>query len=954
MKKNLWIIYNNAYFKIVKRIIFILFFIILLLSNKILLAQYYDNGQDPFKLKWLQINTDNFQIIFSKSSEKQAQHLANSLTSVYKRGGLSLNQQPKKIPVILHNQSVISNGMVAWAPKGMQIYTCPPQNTYAQDWLDQLATHEFRHVVQIEKLNHGFSKFMYYIFGQQAIGGIVGLCVPKWFLEGDAVCTETALSNSGRGRLPSFEKELKSQVLTKGIYSYRKAVFGSYKDFVPNYYKLGYHIVANSRKKYGTKIWNNALDNVAKRSFLFNPFPLGIKKVTGYNYKNFYNQNLIELESLWRNQQKELTFSDFKIVNKNKKRKYINYESPNFIDHSSVIAEKTSLDNIKTFVKIDDNGAEKILFAPGIKNNENLSFAENIVVWAEIRNDLRWSNKNYSEIKSYNIISKQEKTLTKKSRFFIPVISPNAEKIAAVKVTVQNEYSIVIFDLKSNNITKEIKLPQNNFIITPSWNNDNKTLACILLSNKGKCIATVNTVNSQVKYLTKYSFDEISKPVFLKKYILFSAAYSGIDNIYALDTLSKNIFQLTSSQYGASSPKVSANNDEIIYSDYTAQGNEIAVINVDTSKWISLDNIKDNSIKLYKEISKQENGAIDFSHNNDVRFATKKFSRLKNLVNVHSWAPLFINVDNFELTPGFSILSQNKLSTAFIDLGYNYNANQTLGSYHFGFTYKGFYPIIDTKFNYGEKLDIDNNYNIIKVDELIISIGTKLPLNISEGKYYRKLQPSIKYDYMKVYPPEFYSSMHNTFNGMSYGLYTYNIIKTSKKDIYPRWGQILNLNYRNTSFDSKDSSSIFSVSTVCYFPGLFNHHGLRVYAGFQKKRTDLFRYSDFVAYPRGYYNKFDDELSSVSITYKFPILYPDCDLSFLAYIKRIKMALFFDYAHGVFNSKSNYYKSTGIELTSDFHIFRFLLPLEFGIGCYYKPETNTFFNKILFSASFDF
>ncbi|RLD64065.1 MAG: hypothetical protein DRJ01_02055 [Bacteroidetes bacterium] len=943
-----------SFSRIIKRIILVLFFIILLLNNNTVLAQYYDTGQDPFKLKWYQINTENFQIIFPKSSEKQAQHLANSLTSVYKRGGLSLNHQPKKIPVILHNQSVVSNGMVAWAPKGMQIYTCPPQNIYSQDWIDQLATHEFRHVVQIDKLNHGFSKFLYYIFGQQAIGAVIGLYVPRWFLEGDAVCTETALSNSGRGRLPSFEMELKSQVLTKGIYSYRKAVFGSYKDFVPNYYKLGYHIVANSRKKYGTQIWSNALDNVAKRPFLFNPIPLSIKKTTGYNYKKFYSQNLIELDSLWREQQKKINFSDFKIVNKNKKGKYVNYESPNFINHSLIIAEKTSLDNIKTFVKIDDKGSEKVLFKPGIKNNKDLSFAKNIVVWAEIKNDLRWSNKNYSEIKSYNINTKQKKSITKKSRLFSPVISPNAEKIVAVKVTVQNEYSIAIIDLKSDKITKEIKLPPNNFIISPSWNNDSKTLVCILLSNKGKCIATVNTVNSKVKYLTEYSFDEISKPVFLKKYILFSAAYSGIDNIYALDTLSRNIFQITSSQYGASSPNVSDDNKQIIYSDYSAQGKQIAIIKVDTSKWISLENVSDNSIKLYEDIAKQENGAIDFNHNNDINFDIKKFSRLKNLLDVHSWSPLFINVDNYNISPGFSILSQNKLSTAFIDLGYDFNLNQTVGKYHLGFIYKGFYPIIDTKFNYGEKLDVDQNQNTITVNEISMSTGIKLPLNISKGKYYRKLQSSVKYDYFKTFSQESANYIRHTFNGMSYSLYTYNIIKTSKKDIYPRWGQILNLNFRNTSFDNTDSSSIFSASSVCYFPGLFNHHGIRIYGGFQKKNIDFFRYSDLVNYPRGYYNQFNDELYSVSLTYKFPILYPDYDLSFLAYIKRVKMALFFDYAQGVYNSESNYYKSTGVELTSDFHIFRFLVPLEFGIGCYYKPETNTFFNKILFSMNLEF
>ena len=941
--------------KIIKRIIFALFFIILFLNNNTVLAQYYDTGQDPFKLKWYQINTENFQIIFPKSSEKQAQHLANSLSTVYKRGGVTLNHNPKKIPVIIHNQSVLSNGQVAWAPKGMQIFTCPPQDIYAQDWIDQLATHEFRHVVQIDKLNHGFTRFLYYIFGQQAIGAVIGLYVPRWFLEGDAVCTETALSNSGRGRLPSFEMELKSQVLSKGIYSYRKAVFGSYKDYVPNYYKLGYQIVANSRRKYGTQIWSKALDNVAKHPFLVNPMPLSIKKTTGDNYCEFYNQNLIELENFWHQQQKELIPSSFKIINKNKNNEYINYNCPIFINDSVIIAEKTSLDNIKTFISIDNKGNEKTLFTPGIKINKDLSFAKNFIVWAEIKNDLRWSNKTYSVIKSYNIITKKQKIVTKKTRLFSPVISPNAEKIAAVKVTDTNEYSIVIIDLKSGKTIKEIKILKNKYIITPSWNNDNETLVCVLLSNNGKCIATVNTNNSTVKYLSKSSYTEISKPVFLNNYILFSAAYSGIDNIYAIDTVTKNVFQVTSSQYGAFSPNISIDNKKLIYSDYTAQGYDIARIEIDTTKWIPLNKVKDNSIKLYKYIAKQENGAIDFHHDKDVNFDVEKFSRLKNLINVHSWAPIFIDINNYELSPGFSIFSQNKLSTAFIDFGYNYDANQTFGSYHLGFTYKGFYPIIDTKFNYGKKLDIDDKSNIITVNELSISTGAKLPLNVSKGKYYRKLQPSVKYDYFKNFPTTETTNYHrHTFNGLSYGLHSYNIIKTSKKDIYPRWGQILDLNFRNTSFDNKDSSSIFSIATVCYFPGLFNHHGLRVYGGFQKKTIKFFRYSDLIAYPRGYYNQFDDELTSVSFTYKFPILYPDYDLSFLAYVKRVKLALFFDYAQGELNSKINYYKSTGFELTSDVHLFRIIVPFEFGVGCYYKPETNTFFNKFLFSMNLNF
>ena len=57
---------------------------------------------------------------------------------------------------------------------------------------------------------------------------------------------------------------MKAQVTEKGIYTYYKAVLGSYKDFVPNHYALGYYMVGNSRVHYGPDIWQDALSRVGK------------------------------------------------------------------------------------------------------------------------------------------------------------------------------------------------------------------------------------------------------------------------------------------------------------------------------------------------------------------------------------------------------------------------------------------------------------------------------------------------------------------------------------------------------------------------------------------------------------------------------------------------------------------------------------------------------------------
>src|SRR5680860_1361235 len=106
----------------------LLFVIFCGISN--LKAQYFQTGQDPASLKWRQINTENFQLIYPDYYELQAQKLANVMEKVYDYGGNSLLHKPKKISIILHTQTVKSNGLVAWAPKRSEFYTTPHPVSY--------------------------------------------------------------------------------------------------------------------------------------------------------------------------------------------------------------------------------------------------------------------------------------------------------------------------------------------------------------------------------------------------------------------------------------------------------------------------------------------------------------------------------------------------------------------------------------------------------------------------------------------------------------------------------------------------------------------------------------------------------------------------------------------------------------------------------------------------------
>ena len=307
-------------------------------------AQYYSTGQDPASAKWSQIKTDNFQIIFQRQFNEKAQKVANLLESNYLNASKSLDRKPKKISIILHNQTISSNGYVGWAPKRSEFYTTPPQDVNPDQWLNMLCVHEFRHVVQVDKLNQGITKILSVVFGQQATGVMVGQ-LPIWYLEGDAVCTETALLNFGRGRLPFFQRGIKTHLLSdEERYSFDKMLLGSYRDFVPNHYKLGYQLTAYARYKYGMSIWSNVENYVARNSYTILPtsyaFYKGLKKNIGLSQKELFNETYNYLENYWTIEKSKKNYSKPKYFQTYDIADYENYINPTVIDENMILALK--------------------------------------------------------------------------------------------------------------------------------------------------------------------------------------------------------------------------------------------------------------------------------------------------------------------------------------------------------------------------------------------------------------------------------------------------------------------------------------------------------------------------------------------------------------------------------------------------------------------------------------
>ncbi|WP_372772321.1 TolB family protein [Mangrovibacterium sp.] len=932
-------------------------------------SQYYSTGSDPASIKWSEIRTPGFQLIFPADYEANAKELAGILDQVYRTGYKSLGKEPRKISIILHTKTVNSNGLVAWAPKRMELFPTPNQQVYAQNWSEQLAIHEFRHVVQMDKIQTELPLVFKLILGEQAAAAAVAAYVPFWLLEGDAVISETALTKTGRGRNPSFLMENKAQAIQKGLFSYDKASLGSYNDFVPNRYKFGWWMAGGIRARYGKMIWSDVFAEVAQKPLSVNPINRVLKQQTGKNKEQLYSSIFDDYLNDWKSELAQLDLTNSHAL-MNAEDSYQNYLYTGFSSDHGLIAYKQSRDDIGRIVRIEA-GQEEVIFTPGTILDESFSVEGDFLIWSERRPDLRWTHADRSVIVVYDLNRKQKRELKIENKLFAPVISASGEAFAAVEVDDQNQYFISVYNLADGKINQRHHQQQNDFMMSPAWSDDSKVIYFIGLAKDGKYLGKLDLGSGEWSQLTEPAYFDLRNLTVSNNQLYYTSAETGIDNIFRFDIETGIAYQLTSVPFGADYPEVDGN--QLYFSSYSADGYRIERLLSEDFKNKKSGNKQLVSNALADTLSVQEGTTFEFTP--AVKsYQAKKYSKLAHLLNFHSWAPAYINVDDYELKPGISILSQNKLGTATADLGYEYLPSERSGKVRAKFEYTGLFPVFNGEVSYGNR---KSNYRLIQQNgdtvvrsfswrELSYELGTSVPLSFSQGKYSQLIQPQIEYGYTRVShssttPDQFYSGF---YHALSYRLYLQNVLRQSEFDLLPKWGQIVELTYKNSPSGGTQIGDLKALQTYLYFPGFAGNQGIRIYNGLQKKHTDLdISFSDVVRFPRGIQQLSNTDLYTFGADYMFPLAYPDLNLGRLFFMKRLRTSLFYDFSSlkgNVYNEDGTVYSiyekyltSTGIELKADGHILRTAAPVSVGLRSMYLPDTKKFSFEFLFTISFD-
>jgi len=938
--------------------IFIALLLVNLLCSLEVRSQFYNTGQDRASNKWFQIETEYFRLVFPDYAIVKAQSFANSLNWAIKNVPKGLSDKPTKIDIIMHMETSKANAYVSWAPKRMETYSLTDQSVYGQEWYEQLALHEYRHVVQIDKLNQGLSKILSTIFGEMVTGVILGAYLPIWYIEGDAVATETALSSTGRGRESNFEMPLKAQIKDYKIFSYDKATMGSYKDFVPDHYILGYHLTTFGKKYYGQDIWENTENYIARNPYNPIAFSHSLKRESGLNKKAFYNDIIQKLDSSW---QKTSNLNDnVKVLVENTSKHNTSYKYAAMINDSMMFAVRYGINDRYRFITINTiTGKQKRIMNLGISHFYNVSVEDSMICWTEKRYHPRWENVQYSVVMTYNFRTRKRKQLTHRTNYLFPVLDSKANRIFCIENSKNGDNSIIILDAKTGEIDKEIKIPLT--IKNLSISNDNRYIYYYQLQKDGFELVEYNLSEDSQRIMLSASFENRNWLLSRGNHLYYSDDSSGVANLYVLDKSTLFHHQITDLPYGVHN--ISKYKNNLIFSSYSANGFMVAKLNIDSIKAITSN--YSNKSDFYNSYITDSTRNIQTENISQKIFEVKKYSKFTHLLNTHSWGPLAIHAVSTEVNPGLSIMSQNLLSSLELSAGYEYILSENVGRIYTDISYNGWFPRIAFSASYQNRksYNLTSNSYEYSWNETSMGIIVSQGLNLNKGVFKNYIRPLIGLNTIHLGEnndtPEGFPKNSNLIS-LRTGLYMLWYRGLANKDLGSRLGQSINLEYRATPFGDLDYGSTAMVESNFFLPGIGKHHNIKVYLGYQEKTTATYSYSNIVQLARGYIGIDGNKLQSYQFNYEMPLLYPDMSISSLIYLKRIKTKLFYDITisdvaltdnYGNIISPKPHYKSYGIDLRFDMHILRIFAPFDLGIRYAYLEIYKSNYFQFLFDIS---
>lgn len=900
-------------------------------------AQYYSWGSDA-PMKWSTIRTPDMRVIFPDSAAGAARRTLCYADCIRPDIGYGFTRGPMRMPFVLHAQNFEANGVVMYMPKRVELLTIPEAESYSMPWLKQLTAHEYRHAVQFNNLNRGVFRVLRYLAGQQS--STVGLlCMPGWAMEGDAVMAETQMSSFGRALQPSFtlgyramERVGTDRAGTRYRRNPDKWFCGSYREYIPDHYRLGYQINAYTEARYGENVWNKVARYGARNPYVLATTHVGLKKYYGTTVNRLFRETFDALQRHWDSLPKRPNSA--RPLVRLSDRNYTTYRWPLPLNDSTVLAVKEDYDRTSRFVLVDRRtGTEKVVARTGSISSRPVLCGSR-VWWSEYRRSLLFEERVGSRLCCMDLAEGRPRTLKGIRNALYPT-AMGERGLAWVEYAAATGYSVVRQDARCRR--ERTAVPADKELHGLAWDDRTAALYTLVTDDSGMWLGRFET-DGTLQPLTEGAYITLRDLRARSGSLYFGSIASGYDEVHRFDLATGRQYRLTTSTYGAFDGMPTNDGDSLLLTTYDRHGYALAVQSTDTAAFVAPSRLPENIVNPPRKRWPVVNlDTVRFcaadSAAQAARHPARRYRKALHALNVHSWLP--VSFDPFEAVDehvvdvnfGATLLSQNLLSNteAFAFYGWNRDEGSLVKA---GLRYDGWGVRLAFGASYGgdrivyglaardpETGGILHQPRPAPAKYHSFDVSASLPLLFQRGYRIRRLTLSAAWNYsngkvadlqaierdeagniVNIEAIGYRDGLHKLSFGVSYS----EQVRMAYRDFLPRFGwQVLancSLNPTNDDF-----SKLVVGYGHLYLPGFAPHHSLQIAAAYQTSLGGArfpsgyrpLSYRSAVLIPTGFASSDieSDRYRAVSVDYQLPVWYPDGGICAVLYVKRIRLNL---------------------------------------------------------------
>lgn len=858
--------------------------------------------------EWKSLDRNSYFWIYPDYLSEKAAELAQ-YTEIHRASisfGLTTDNA-RQYPLILYPWSMVPNGYVTPYNHHSLWYTADPgSETGSLSWLELLAIHEGRHVAQFDALMRSTGRALYFVGGDVLHSLTLGVS-PSWLFEGDAVFMETALSESGRGRMGSFQNNFRLLMLEDQSYQYDSFRFPSRKRLPTNAYDFGYFYSTWLKKESGLQSFDDIFLYQAQL-----PLPLwgttrAIRKSQGeplrINFRLFREEmrdNFSPAEP-WGDQVDWLTEEG---------SPWRTLENLTESGGRPWYIARTPQKGYELFSAMEQQFPLQPL--------NRLSGSGELLVWDQIRYGDRFLNRSESEIWIYNLQEKRSQVLLK-GRYYDPEISPDGNHLILLEQPLEGGVNLVIAD-RSGTVEERVTLDGVESASWPVWEGPDRILLAVRKA-EGVKLVRFHWKEGSMEGLTPPLSRPLLQPFLIQGEPAFIVDLEDGQRIYRIHR--GELQRLSGGGYGILSAYEEADGSLMILSRESTKGDLLGRIENPQWEYRPFEEIMSLGTGYFEEVS------LDLpEYTEDSVQGPGEEDYGPDFFHPYGWGlySLVGDLDN-ELVLPLSLMSQDPLNSNFWEMTYYYQLQEQRNTLRFA----GQSNLLFTPMQLILSQDIPDGRQ--EYYDSRGSLFLNLPLGLHRGlrHFSTDLRSGATLLYrsgdkkdQQLWYTEHYLLLRNWQQG-------------SIRDIGSRWEQNLQLYsiFRPDAMEDHQTGGSLGI----HFPGPLNQKLVFEASG----EWNPFRLTSRIPASKGWEYKEYEESHKFQGLYRIPLLYPEAALGRLVYFSRIRMDLFAENMQGDGENRS----SLGGELILDFYPLQ--IPLEIYAGLRYSYLVERDQSRIQFS-----